>query len=235
VIHVVVALCDNQYQGIVPVPRLLGNGDDPARNLYWGAAFGVKSFFKKAPDWMVLADIDNPKDRILERVIFKYKTKDVYLIADAYRGREIKQSTFDFFNFAAGNATEEISANESNNVRTIYAGGSADLVAYVGHDGLMDFHLSESPEKSNDAPRSAIILACISKSYFREPLQRTGAKPLLWTTGLMAPESYILKAAIDGWILNEDDNKIRTRAAQAYNTYQKCGIKAAMNLFSTGW
>src|SRR5262249_2093890 len=60
VIHVVVALCDNQYQGIVPVPPLIGNGDDPARNLYWGAAFGVKSFFKKAPDWKLIADIENP-------------------------------------------------------------------------------------------------------------------------------------------------------------------------------
>src|SRR5207249_4829544 len=37
VIHVVVALCDNQYQGIVPVPALIGNGDNPAKNLYWGA------------------------------------------------------------------------------------------------------------------------------------------------------------------------------------------------------
>ena len=42
-IHVIVALCDNRYQGIIPVPEHLGNGDNPATNLYWGAAFGVKS------------------------------------------------------------------------------------------------------------------------------------------------------------------------------------------------
>lgn len=28
-IHVYVALCDNVYQGIVPVPKTIGNGDDP--------------------------------------------------------------------------------------------------------------------------------------------------------------------------------------------------------------
>lgn len=28
-IHVYVALCDNVYQGIVPVPKAIGNGDDP--------------------------------------------------------------------------------------------------------------------------------------------------------------------------------------------------------------
>lgn len=46
-IHVFVALCDNVNQGIIPVPTMLGNGRDPRNNLYWGAAFGVKNFFKK--------------------------------------------------------------------------------------------------------------------------------------------------------------------------------------------
>jgi len=41
VAHVVVALCDNVHQGIVPVPRALGNGQDPSSNLYWGARYGV--------------------------------------------------------------------------------------------------------------------------------------------------------------------------------------------------
>ena len=36
VIHVLVALCDNENQGIVPVPAFLGNGEDTQRNLYCG-------------------------------------------------------------------------------------------------------------------------------------------------------------------------------------------------------
>ena len=235
VIHVVVALCDNQYQGIVPVPALIGNGDDPARNLYWGAAYGVKTFFKHSDNWSVIADIQNPKDKILERLIFKHKTKNAYLIADAYRGREIKQSTIDFLNFAAGRGVESIKTGTATDSPALYAGGGADLLAYVGHDGLMDFNLFDYPTKSNDTVRSTIILACISKRFFLEPIRRTGAKPLLWTTGLMAPESYILKAAVDSWLLNEDDQQVRKRAAVAYNQYQKCGIKAATNLFATGW
>ena len=50
-----------------------------------------------------------------------------------------------------------------------------------------------------------------------------------------APEAYTLKAAVDGWILNEDGEKIRRRAAEAYHKYQKCGLKGALNLFATGW
>jgi hypothetical protein len=37
-VHVFVALADNAHQGIVPLPKALGNGDDPGRNPYWGAA-----------------------------------------------------------------------------------------------------------------------------------------------------------------------------------------------------
>src|SRR5262245_28809633 len=90
-IHVLVALCDNEHQGIVPVPARIGDGDDPANNLYWGASFGVKTFFKRAGGWKLIAETRNPRAEILERLVFKHQTKDVYLIADAYRGREIKR------------------------------------------------------------------------------------------------------------------------------------------------
>jgi hypothetical protein len=230
-IHVLVALCDNQYQGIVPVPARIGNGDDPANNLYWGASFGVKTFFKRAGDWKLIVETRNPRAEILERLVFKHQNKDVHLIADAYRGREIKRCLADFFEFSAGRAGETVKTNSIE----LHAGGGADLVAYVGHDGLMDFALDSYPQKAGDRQRDAVMLACLSKRYFAEPLRKSGAKPLLWTTGLMAPEAYVLKAAIDGWILNEDGEGIRRRAATAYNQYQKCGINAALRLFTTGW
>ena len=230
-IHVLVALCDNESQGIVPVPARIGNGDDPANNLYWGARFGVKTFFKRAGDWKLIAETRNPRDGILERLVFKHQTKNAHLVADAYRGREIKRSVADFFEFSAGRAVETINANSVE----LRAGGGADLVAYVGHDGLMDFSLDSYPQKADDRRRDAIMLACLSKRYFAEPLRKTGARPLLWTTGLMAPEAYVLKAAIDGWILNENGEGIRRRAATAYNQYQRCGTNAALRLFSSGW
>ncbi|HEX8651715.1 MAG TPA: hypothetical protein VF708_12820 [Pyrinomonadaceae bacterium] len=66
-IHVIVALCDNEYQGIVPVPASLGDGDDPQTNLYWGAGYGVKSFFKKSKDWTLISEVRNPRHAVLER------------------------------------------------------------------------------------------------------------------------------------------------------------------------
>jgi hypothetical protein len=238
VIHVFVALCDNVNQGIVPVSATLGNGDDPPRNLYWGAAFGVKTFFAKNKDWeLVSAQTASVKSAsvVLDRVIFKRRDRDVFLVAEAYRGSYIKQATQDFLEAAAGMSGETINVSYRNKSTTLYLGGSANVIAYVGHDGLMDFLLTSFPKQRDNEKRDAIILACASKSYFAEPLRATGAKPLLWTTNLMAPESYILSAAVDGWLNKDTDEQIRLRAVRAYNQYQNCGLQSANRLFATGW
>jgi hypothetical protein len=231
VIHVFVALADNVNQGIVPVSASLGNGDNPKTNLYWGAAFGVKTFFSKSRDWELVASVINPKPGILERCVFKHRTQNVFMIADAYQGKEIVKATEDFLSAASGAPGEKLNISDTE----LFTHGSADLVAYVGHDGLMDFKLTNSPQQRDKRERQAIILACASKQYFSDHLESTGANPLLWTTNLMAPEAYVLSAAIDGWIAKESGEQVRARAARAYHQYQHCGLRAAMGLFATGW
>jgi len=231
VIHVFVALADNVNQGIVPVSASLGNGDNTQTNLYWGAAFGIRTFFSKNKDWQLISVTPNPSATILERCIFKHRHSSSLLVADAYRGKEISQTIWDFLEAAAGKPGEKLKAGDVE----FHTGGSADLVAYIGHNGLMDFKLQSNPKRRDDRERRAIILACASKSFFSPALEQSGATPLLWTTNLMAPEAYVLSAAIDGWMKKETDEQIRLRAADAYNKYQNCGVKAARNLFATGW
>jgi len=234
-VHVFVSLADNQNQGIVPVPARLGNGFDPVHNLYWGAEAGVKTFIQRSADWMLLACAAKPNSYVLERCIFKHRSADVFLVADAYRGNEIKQAILDFFDAAAGGTPETITVGFDQHPISISARGGSSLVAYVGHDGLMDFQLPVVPRKRDDIHRDVIILACASKQYFTEPLKTSRAYPLLWTTNLMAPEAYTLKAALDGWIAGENGDRIRDRAAVAYDKYQKCGLRGARRLFATGW
>lgn len=233
-VHAFVALADNEHQGIVPVPARLGNGLDPVHNLYWGAAAGVKTFFTRSAEWSLLECSPKPKPQVLERCIFKHRQSDVYLVADAYRGDEIRQTILDFFNAAAG-ATSETIALTGAGPHTLSASGGANLVVYVGHDGLMDFRLPVIPRQKNEAHRDAIILACASKQFFAEALKSSGAYPLLWTTNLMAPEAYTLKSALDGWIAGESNDKVHERAAVAYDKYQKCGLRGSRKLFATGW
>jgi hypothetical protein len=234
-VHVFVALADNQHQGIVPVAAILGNGEDAEHNLYWGSAYGVKTFFSRSAEWERIRCGEKPKTEILERCIFKYRAANVYLVADAYRGIEIKQAVLDFLDSAAGDGAETLSVPSGSGVVKLAIRGGANLVAYIGHDGLMDFQLSKFPVKKNDVHRDAVVLACVSKQFFAEPVRASGAYPLLWTTGLMAPEAYTLKSALDGWIAGERGEQIRDRAAGAYDKYQKCGFHAAHRLLVSGW
>jgi hypothetical protein len=229
-IHILVALCDNQYQGIVPVPAKIGNGSDKENNLYWGCSFGIRSYFKKSREW-ILVKTYTVDSIILERVVFKHKTKNYYLIADAYKGKEIKQCTIDFLKSCSGEIKDTITINN----KTIGINGNAKLVSYIGHDGLMDFDLDNVFTNEDGKTRDAIILACHSKNYFTKYLQQAKANPLVWTTGLMCPEAYTIHDAISLYIQKKSAVAIQQAAAAAYAKYQKCSMRAASNLLVGGW
>jgi hypothetical protein len=168
---------------------------------------------------------------VLERLVFKHKQENVYLVADAYRGSRMREAIDDFFAAVAGGRRENVTAGGA----MLQILGTANLVAFVGHNGLMDFKLENQPAKKDDETRDAVILACASRSYFTAPLKKTSARPLLWTSNLMAPEAYILHDALEGWTRGEDGEKVRSRAAAAYAKYQKISLKSAQNLLVTGW
>lgn len=229
-IHILVALCDNKYQGIVKVPKGIGNGQDPNSNLYWGCGYGIRTFFKKSTDWKEVhrEEVDDIR---LERIVFKHKTKDYYLVADAYDGKHIKECTIDFLNSCSGNKKDSLKIGEE----VIGLNGKAKLVAYIGHNGLMDFSLPNTFQNKDGENRDAIILACASKQYFSPYLKAAKATPVLWTTHLMCPEAYTLHDALDVYIRGEGNIAVREAAAAAYNKYQKCGIKGARRLLVTGF
>ncbi len=229
-IHVFVALCDNKYQGIVPVPAKIGNGQDPDNNLYWGCAFGVRSYFSNSSEWTLLRKqkIDSIK---MERLIFKHKTQRYYLLADAYNGRYIKQTMADFLQSGSGKLKDTLKINNT----TIGIYGNSTMLAFIGHDGLMDFQLNEKFQNTDGKIRDVIILACISKKYFAPHLKATLAQPLVWSTGLMSPEAYTLHDAIKCYIKNGSPELIRNAAADAYAKYQHCSKKAALGLLVAGW
>lgn len=230
-IHVFVPLCDNVYQGIVPVPEGIGNGQKPSTNLYWGCGYGIKHFFdKKTDNWELIQSTGRLNDTILDRRLFRHKDSAIYLLADAYNGKEIKACNEDMLGSLGGQFHTSVHYDSL----LLQFGGQAELIAYTGHNGLMDFSLDlelTPPDKTKDC----IILACMSKSYYSSFVQAAGARPLVWTTNFMAPEAYTLEWALQGWVLNETPKAIRERAAQAYNHYQKCGINGSRRLLVSGF
>lgn len=236
-IHVFVALCDNKYQGIVPVPAGIGNGQQPRSNLYWGAGYGVHTYFSRSKDWQVIAretySISVRKDSVvLDRLLLRHRRQGVYLLAEAFDGRNMKETITEFLGAAAGQLPRVVKPEGRD---SLYFGGNADLLAFVGHDGLMDFSLDQQFKGDTVNKRETMILACYSKRFFGPHLQSTGAQPLLWTSGLMAPEAYTLYDAIDAWIARKPAKQIQQAAAKAYSTYQRCGMQAATRLLPIGW
>lgn len=229
-IHIFVALCDNQYQGIVPVPAKIGNGQDPNNNLYWGCAFGIRTYFKNSKEWKLLKTIKRDS-LLMERLVFKHASKNWYLVADAYNGKYIQQCTVDFLNGGCGKLKDTLHINKT----VIGLAGNSKMLSYIGHDGLMDFQLDAAFKNTDGKKRDVAILACYSKSYFAQHLQQANVNPMLWTTGLMCPEAYTIHDAINAYLNNEGNDGVRAKGAAAYAKYQKCSDKAARGLLVTGW
>ncbi|RFZ95797.1 hypothetical protein D0C36_03225 [Mucilaginibacter conchicola] len=230
VIHVFVALCDNKYQGIVPVPKAIGNGQDPETNLYWGCDNGVRTYFNKSKDWQLLQK-RKQKNQLLERVIYKHRKQNVYLVADAWDGRTIEKTTEEFLFSCAGQLKDTVHYKD----KVIGIGGNAQLLSYIGHDGLMNFSLSDKFNNADGKTRDCIILACTSQKYFGYFIKNAKAKPLVWTASLMCPEAYTLHDAITGYLNNESNKQIRNRAVAAYVKYQKCSQSTALNILVSGF
>lgn len=238
VVHVVVALCDNKHQGIVPVPKALGNGQNPGTNLYWGAAFGFKTYLTRKAKYTVLAEHDQPEKGVLKRVLLHKKIqrtgvrRDVFVVGEAWDGRQMKSAVNRFLTMAAGRKSRVETVELNGKTVEFTSGGSSALVVFVGHNGLMDFFLGSVPRQAEHAPaRSSVVLACASKPYFLNSLLIGGSHPLLLTTNLMAPEAYTLDAVISAFVQGRSPSDVRDAAAAAYHKYQKCGLGGARRLF----
>lgn len=233
VAHVIVALADNEHQGIVRVPQSLGDGDRPQSNLYWGAMYGVKGFLRRSADWRAVPLPASGDPQVLERLLFRRdlvrdgKSATLYLLAEAWQGRQIAGSIRQFLEMTRGQHAETILVEG----REIAAGGAAHLVAYVGHNGLMDFAVPELRQGNGNAtPRVAVVLACYSDDYFSK-LLRPHAAPLVMTDSLMAPEAYVLDAVVTGWFAGASPDEVVGQAASAYARYQKISDRSARRIF----
>lgn len=229
-IHLFVALCDNNSQGIAPVPAKIGNGDDPENNLYWGCSDGARAYFSQSKEWKRLAIITPGGDSpVLERAIFQHKDTKSILVADAYRGSRIKDCLKDYLSAGLGTLPSFVESDKLD--KKLEIGSKSDLVAYIGHNGLMDFQL-EVAAAEKPPTILAITLCCVSDSYFQPHFSKGHVYPLIRTKSLMYPGAFILHDALEGLFKHEKETQIRARAVKAYARNQKISEKAAETVFS---
>lgn len=233
VIHVFVPLCDNDNQGIVKVGGKLGDGRNLRTNLYWGAGYGLKTYFTRSKDWKFLKNSLDIDSAILERVIFSrvYPNKaKVFLILDGYAGDKMEECLNNYFKSLAGILNDSIFVDTLK----IPAFGISDFLVFNGHNGLMD---KDFPIYYNidNIEKDAAVIACLSYTYFIYRLEQLKAYPLITTTSLLPPEAYVISAIIDNWATLQTEENIRKSAGEAMARVHKLASNTCINMFSTGW
>ncbi len=211
-IHVFVALCDNASQGIQPVPAKIGNGNDPASNLYWGCSDGLSSWFRASRLWQLQKTEKDVSPAILERLVFRHVATGTILTAEAYRGSEIRLCLQD-------------------GERAI-AVGESDLIAFIGHNVLMDGPITPAAPVPGARRSDAVILCCASSAYFGPRLAGLGARRVLLTDQLMYPGAFLLHDMIEPWLRGGTTAAFRSAAAEAYAKNQRISVRAATGIFT---
>ncbi len=211
-IRVFVALCDNATQGIQPVPAKIGNGEDPAANLYWGCTDGLKSWFRASRLWRLEKTETDLSPRVLERLTFRHVATGAILVADAYRGSQMRACLEDF--------------------ERALASGEDDLVAFIGHNGLMDGSIESTAPTPGARRPDAVVLCCRSAAYFQPRLGALGARAVLLTEQLMYPGAFILHDVIERWLRGGSTAQFRDAAATAYARNQHISLRAAAGVFT---
>ncbi len=220
--RIIVSLADNVNQGIVPVQPSLGNGQDPKNNLYWGAMYGAKTYFRRQASWNIKTS-DHSRNHILDAFLLSHdKYPNHEMAFEAWDGAQQGLAVKAYF--------EELRDANSEN----------DLICFVGHNALMDLFISNVPTRettklqNRDRKRKAAVIACQSAPYF-DPHHRTlGVESYVMTQGLMAPEAYVLEGILHSWASGGNANSARTSAAKQYAAYQKIPIRNANWLFGVG-
>jgi hypothetical protein len=115
----------SRTQGILPVPAKIGNSDDADANLSWGCSAALKPVLRASADWRLTRTDKSPSPEVLVRAVFAHCSERWELGAQVYRGSAIKACITAFFAALASDEPRQ----------------QTPLVAYLGHDGLMDFPL----------------------------------------------------------------------------------------------
>lgn len=237
--HIFVPLCDNEHQGIVPTTASLGNGFNLRSNLYWATSTGMKRYFKEKKQWQFIKSSKNVygDSVVLERVVFKrtYPNKAVvYLIADAYRGDKMLETVNHFLRAASNNYTEQLKVDDTT---IIAIHGAADLVAFNGHNGLLDLYYDQPNQWYNmpNYQKDLVVIACYANEYFEREAMRAKAYTIVRAKNRLHPGAFVISGILDEWAMLNSIESMRLSAGKAYCKIHDCSVKTSKKLFYKGW
>lgn len=209
------------------------DGTNPKSNLYWGAGYGLKTYFKRYDNWKLIYEKDSISEFVAERVVFakNFTNKaQVYLIADAYFGYGMEFCLNDYFSAIWEENTDSVNILD----KAIPANGNADLIVFNGHNGLLDYEIVLKNKKCVNQKETAII-CCGSYCNFIDKIKLYHTFPLITTLDAIPAEAYILASIIEPWAMLKSDEEIRQNVMRKYISIHHCTKEDADRIFVTGF
>jgi hypothetical protein len=228
VVEVHVPLCDNTI--IACGNKKLGDGDNPSTNLYWSTTPGFGQWFKrKGSGWTkVSVETEDTGDK---DVLEKHTYRRTMSTPAAWRKRGApKQLTLEVTIRAwRGSAIDRALAAYANDISG--KGTSAQLVAFVGHNRLMDLDEFTWPAPGKDI-KGTIAIACDTAPYMKTQVSAATRVPLLMTSDLLFANAAPLEAAVLAFARGEGYAQIRRDAATAYAGVRKRPVEKVIGAFT---
>lgn len=230
VVEVLVPLCDNRQ--ITCGGHGLGDGEDLERNLYWATTGGFRGWFgRRGSGWRRVHRDGGDGAGVLETLVWTRRFApsealrrrgvarpfDVYLVGHAFRGGAIDDAVERFVADVFGGAPRSLRLEDGT---ALEVGGAAQVVAWVGHNRLMDrppYDFAAARHASKGAPRKGVIaIACHTADYLAEDVPSKERVPLLFTRDFLFAGSHSLDGAVQAFAAGGDLAAIRAAAAHAY-------------------
>ena len=228
VAEVHVPLCDNSI--IACGNARLGDGDNPDTNLYWSTTPGFGSWFaRKGGGWKRVlhqrgATTGNPDIvavdvyRRMVRAPASWakrgvpRTFELDIVVHGWRGKAIDPALAAYANDVSGGPPRKLVLDDRS---TLEAGGAAQLVAWVGHNRLMDLDRYTWP-KPGRLVTGTIAIACHTAAYMEDQVSSATRVPLLMTRDLLFANAAPLEATVLAFAAGGGYVKMRNDAATAY-------------------
>jgi len=244
VVEVHVPLCSNDI--IRCGNPKLGDGDNPETNLYWSTTPGFGEWFaRRRSGWKrvlvqrasatgdgdVLAvhvyrrTVDAPASWRKRGVPARY---ELDLVVHAWRGSAIDRALAAFASEVSGRGARKLVLDDKT---AIDAGGAAQIVAWVGHNRLMDLERFAWPKPSADV-KGAIAIACDTAPYMEADVAAPTRVPLLMTRDLLFANAAPLEATVLAFATGGTYAQMRHDATAAYAGVQQETFQHVAGVFT---
>jgi len=244
VVEVHVPLCDNTI--IACGNPKLGDGDNPDTNLYWSTTPGFGEWFaRRGAGWKrvlrqkpgATGDRDVLAVHVYRRTIktpASWKKRGVpgefqlAVVIHGWRGSAIDRALAAYAADVSGGPARTLVLDDKSRLE---AGGAAQLVAYVGHNRLMDLERFEWPAPPA-AAKGTIAIACSTAPYMEAEVSAATRVPLLMTRDLLFANAAPLEAAVLAFATGGDYARIRRDATAAYAQVQERPVAKMLGVFT---